>query len=1364
MPTLLSDESHSVADRYSDSDDLFDVDITCDMTDDKGLPTLPVQFGNIDTFALLDCASKLNLVSVDFLFQLGLKESDIKPTKVRIKGVTGDVSCAYGEIQLEFTLMKRKFQTRFICVLQAVFPATVLLSYSSMRQFNIVTDWNARRVWFADDVPSATEICFNTQAYYNVQAPNNVHNSACDIISDSRPIPIPIPNSCASKVGCDSVCVQDNGSLMLGHDKVNISNSSANNSSTGIKKDLCLSPGYADKRNAEDTASVGLSAESDASICNSKHEQLASVVLESSAHSSAEGNINSSCHEVFAINNQSAECSFVCFNDDARVRAFVAHDTVLETNIMSKVVLDVSSLEDGTTVCIIGESCRLSGIRADNGIATVLGGKIFVYAVNTCDFTRSLCSGSHFIDIAVIPLEIMFLNDEEGITVLNSMEAEDDAREIRKEVAATDFPNHLSSLIDVLSKHRKAVALKGESLGQTDLITHSIDLQPNMKPRYIPAYRLPHSRREIVDEIVEGMKKEGVISDSSSPFNSPLILVPKKDGGWRPCVDYRALNSITISDRYPMPVLRDVLHNLGGKRVFSSLDLLSGYWQVGLDQASKQYTAFSTHSGHFEFNVMPFGLTNSPLTFVRLMDTIFKDLKNVSVLTYLDDIIIFSNSLEDHFRDLDQVLGKLSDAGLKIKLRKCQMLRSKLNFLGHEINAEGVKMQIDKIEKLVDYPPPRDKKGIKRFMGMVNYYRPFIDKFAEIASPITKLLKKDIDFLWGEAQQSAFLTLKSKITTEPILSYPNYQKPFIIACDASDVGIGAVLLQKGEKRLMPIAYASKLFSDTEKRYSVTEREALGVVWSLKKFRDICLGYPVQVLTDHKPVLDLFKCRNLTGKLARWFLHVQEFNPSIAYIPGAKNNIADALSRIGQDLDVDMQDNYTFVVQEVDLDLDVVKDEQLKDSFLGEKIRSLEKDPMSVEGFSLLDGILYRSVIDSSGVSRVCLCVPKPLISRVLFLLHSHKLSGHPGIQKTTTMAKRNYSWAGMANDIKVYVSNCEMCHTHKGQQNKQAPLEFYPTVLEPWEMVSMDFLGPLPVTDRGNQYLLVFIDYLSRYVELVPTVSRSAIHVAEALRHRVITRHSAPKVLISDNAKEFTGDVLKKICEFYEISKVATVPYKPSSNGLVERNNRKVLDHLRTLTTPLSQDWDFLMDDIQIGINCTVNSTTGETPHFILYGYEKRLPHQLLCMSPKIKPIYNYEDYVSVRTSMSVKTISSVREALLKSAEKRKLGFDIHSSKPNLKVGQKVYILNHVKQGPLYKVSPKFLGPFRVIELLSKGKCKLRSLKDSNVKISHWNHLKIIKGDIDPFYVIDGDLSQQIPDVPSTCEDEPIAERTRSKS
>ena len=403
-------------------------------------------------------------------------------------------------------------------------------------------------------------------------------------------------------------------------------------------------------------------------------------------------------------------------------------------------------------------------------------------------------------------------------------------------------------------------------------------------------------------------------------------------------------------------------------------------------------------------------------------------------------------------------------------------------------------------------------------------------------------------------------------------------------------------------------------------------------------------------------------------------------------------------------------------------------------------------------------------MDSSGASRVCLCVPKPLISRVLFLLHSHKLSGHPGIHKTTLMARRNYHWVGMNRDIKMYVSNCEMCHKHKGNPNKLAPLEFYPTNLEPWEMVSMDFLGPLPVTDRGNRYLLVFIDYLSRYVELVPTVSRSAIQVAEALRHRVITRHSTPKVLISDNAQEFVGEVLGKICEFYEISKVATVPYKPSSNGLVERHNRKILDHLRTLTTPLSHDWDFLMDDVQIGINCTVNSSTGETPHFILFGYEKRLPSHLLCMSPKVKPIYNYDDYISVRTSMSVKTISRVRDTLLKSANQRKANYDVKATRPNLKVGQKVYVLNHVKQGPLFKVSPKFVGPFRVIELLSKGKCKLRSLSDLSVKVSHWNHLKIVKGDIDPFYVIDDDLSQQIVDVPSPQEDEPIAARTRSKS
>ena len=283
-----------------------------------------------------------------------------------------------------------------------------------------------------------------------------------------------------------------------------------------------------------------------------------------------------------------------------------------------------------------------------------------------------------------------------------------------------------------------------------------------------------------------------------------------------------------------------------------------------MEDASKPLTAFSTHREHLQFEVMPFGLSNSPICFLRLMNEVLGNMPNV--LCYLDDIIVYSRDMESHLRTLEQVLQRLTEAGLKIKLKKCRFLMRTLNFLGHTVTPEGIRTQKDKIKAIVDYPAPKNVKALRRFLGIIGYYRAFVSGYASIASPLTDLLKASVEFKWGDDQQSAFLTLKDRLVQAPILSYPDFDKGFFVACDASNVGIGAVLLQKGTRRLMPISFASRVLSPTERNFSVTERELLAVVWGLRKFRHTILGFPVQVITDHLPVVDLFKRRNFVQTL------------------------------------------------------------------------------------------------------------------------------------------------------------------------------------------------------------------------------------------------------------------------------------------------------------------------------------------------------------------------------------------------------------------------------------------------------------------------------------------------------------------
>ena len=283
--------------------------------------------------------------------------------------------------------------------------------------------------------------------------------------------------------------------------------------------------------------------------------------------------------------------------------------------------------------------------------------------------------------------------------------------------------------------------------------------------------------------MVKDMKKEGIVRDSTSPYNSPLLLVPKKNNEWRLVVDFRKLNQNTVPDRFPMPVINDVLAQLGGAKIFTSLDLLSGYWQIPLAEESKPLTAFSTHREHLEFNRMPFGLCSAPISFSRIMLRVLGHIKNVYI--YLDDVIIFSEDFESHLATLEEVLKCFEKAGLKIKFEKCQFLKEELEYLGHKINANGIMMQEGKIKAMMEYPPPANVKSLRRFLGMLGYYRPFIQNFATIAHPLTELLKKENSFHWGNEQRESFDKLKNCLMREPILVYPDFKQDFYLATDAS---------------------------------------------------------------------------------------------------------------------------------------------------------------------------------------------------------------------------------------------------------------------------------------------------------------------------------------------------------------------------------------------------------------------------------------------------------------------------------------------------------------------------------------------------------------------------------------------------
>ena len=453
--------------------------------------------------------------------------------------------------------------------------------------------------------------------------------------------------------------------------------------------------------------------------------------------------------------------------------------------------------------------------------------------------------------------------------VCTAVVSDNASAEIEYDVSTTLEVNERESLINLLREYRDVFAADTSEMGYTDLVEHIINVE-EAAPIKIRPYRVSQKEREIIDEQIQEMLQYGVIRPSSSPWASPIVLVKKKDGKTRFCVDYRQLNSVTRKDCYPLPNIDDILTYVGKAKYFSTLDLFSGYWQVGIREECKAYTSFVVSGGgSYEFNKLPFGLCNAPATFQMLVDKLFHDMKWKEILCYLDDIVVFSATFEEHLARLRGVFERLRFAGLTLKGSKCFFVQEKVKLLGHVVSSTGLAPDEDKLDAISKFPQPRSVKDIQSFLGLCNYYRKFIRNFSIIARPMYEATRKDLHFEWNETLQGVFDLLKEVLVNAPVLAHFDNQAPTELHVDASRIGIGAVLLQTDEEgKAHPIAYVSRSLTKAEKNYGISELEALGVVWSLGYLRHLIYGRPVRILTDHAAICYLKNVKNPTGRLAR----------------------------------------------------------------------------------------------------------------------------------------------------------------------------------------------------------------------------------------------------------------------------------------------------------------------------------------------------------------------------------------------------------------------------------------------------------------------------------------------------------------
>lgn len=750
-------------------------------------------------------------------------------------------------------------------------------------------------------------------------------------------------------------------------------------------------------------------------------------------------------------------------------------------------------------------------------------------------------------------------------------------------------------------------------------VKHRITLVQGSTPPHRPPYRLSHKDKQELSTQIETLLKDGRVIPYGSPYGAPVIFVHKKDGTKRLCVDYRALNLITIKERFPLPLIDDIFDTIQGAKVFSSLDLHSGYHQVAIAEEDYDKTAFVTPYGQYAWRVMPFGLTNAPATFQRLMNEIFHKILNKTVVVYLDDILVFSKTQKDHKRDLEEVFKILRANNLIAKRRKCYFFQTRLNFLGHMISSEGISPNEDKIKAIRTWPIPKSKKEALSFLGLTTYYRRFIEKYAHIAASLYDYTAEKTK--WTEEQTRLFNELKDRLVSAPILILPDPKQKYVVYTDASDRCIGAVLQQtdKHHKLLGVVAYESKKLSGAQLNYPVREKECLAIHYALKKWQHYLSGTNFIVYSDHQSLNYIRTTPHQNPRILRWLEFFARFDFEIKYIPGPKNVVADALSRQPQTIHTV---NRIGLLEEPDvLNLEVMKEEYINDHQFVDVYKILiEKQPIDpqlkiqnkLRKYTACDGLL-RYAISTHDNPR--LCVPIGVVRRLLLRqAHDADLNNHPGALKMCETLSRQYYWANMLKDCKAYARTCEVCQlTKTATQSPYGLIMPMPVPQQRWTEISMDYITGMEKLKNGNEKVLVVVDRLTKMVHLIPTpLELNTKALFNIFMKEVVRLHGIPEAITSDRDPTFTSHMWSVFSHFLGIDRRMSTVNHPQTDGQTERMNRVVEQQIRALRLTHSDlNWEELLPIAEFAINGSYQTTIGTTPFFANYGFHPRVHFKL---------------------------------------------------------------------------------------------------------------------------------------------------------
>ena len=884
-------------------------------------------------------------------------------------------------------------------------------------------------------------------------------------------------------------------------------------------------------------------------------------------------------------------------------------------------------------------------------------GSFYIHLPNSDTIDHTLARGTE-LGTASSLLDVNFITNDKAVDELKAntptprphtpAEVAQIRSQLKHSIDTSHIPYaHKQTYFEMLCQYEDVFSAHSLDLGLSDLTAHDIQLTDHNDPAYKGQFRLAFDQLQLIKDNVVGWLKAGLIERSNSKFNSPVFCVPKKEGqGLRVVLDYRQLNHKSIPDKYSIRTIDQCLEEIGqaNSKIFSCLDLTNGFWQLSLAENARPYTSFTIPGkGQFQWRVMPQGLMGAPASFSRLMDLIMSDASNI--ITYIDDVLVHSASHEDHVTHIKTALSRLRAAHLRLNAKKCTFGASSVQYLGHTITAEGVKPGKNKTEALLDCQPPKTVKQLRAFLGLANYFRLFINNFAERAAPLFRLTRKDAN--WTENHPlpppaaTAFEDIKKSLCSGPVLAFPNRTGRYTLTVDSAQGddknlgGMGACLLQEQpDGTIKPVGYASRQLLKYEYNYPPFLLEMGAAVFGMEFFHHYLVGRRFTLLTDHKPLVPLSVTHTKT--LNRLQLKMQDMHPDVGYIPGGQNTVSDFLSRYkGMGISKnDLTHEAGVSVNAIDLTLKTISQHQRTDPACKTLLSKLRAFPPNTD-VRVANSTYFRDDKDCIFVklktrkgfintNPVVLLAPQVLRPAILKEAHNSLIGGHGGRFKTMERIRKIVWWPSLDKDIADHIDQCPTCGANPHASKPQVAHNRLPTPPGPNHRIHVDLFGPLKSSTNGNSYVLIYTDAFTRLTRLTPIPNKNAETVAAAILNWIYL-FGVPQSIISDQGREFCNELSQNIMSALNIEHKTTTPYHPQCNAAAERFNRTMAEYLTKAIADSNSstlDWELYLGPLTLSFNSAVNKSTRVSPYYATFGVDPKIP---LWTTDLDSPITNHD-------------------------------------------------------------------------------------------------------------------------------------------